>query len=68
VGERERILGEVAEEFVRAGRLSVPPDLPESSEDEAAFWDAAIARLVEAGLATDWEIAAFQHSDCRNAD
>jgi hypothetical protein len=60
VGERERILGEVAEEFTLAGRLSSPPDAPESSTDEQAFWDAAIARLAEAGLATEWELRALK--------
>jgi hypothetical protein len=52
-GEREQILAEVADEFVQAGRLFFPPDLPESPEDEMAFWTTALARLDAEGLATD---------------
>jgi hypothetical protein len=58
-GERERILSEVAEEFAAAGRLSYPPDRPESSADEHAFWDEAIRRLAKRGFATEWELRAM---------
>jgi hypothetical protein len=58
-GERERILADVAEQFVLAGRLSFPPDLPESSADESAFWGEAIRRLAERGLATESELRAI---------
>ena len=60
MGERERILAEVAERFTLAGRLSSPPDTPESSTDEQAFWDAALARVAEEGLATEWELRALK--------
>jgi hypothetical protein len=60
---REDVLAEVADEFTCLGRLFFPPDLSESPADEEAFWSAALKKLAERGLATDWELRALQGRD-----